>query len=118
MRILLDHNTPLGVHRILANHDVQTAAQMGWTALSNSNLLNAAERVGFEMLITCDQNMAFQQNLVARRIAIVVLMTNRWNDIRVQPQTVNHAVNNAMPGTVITVRFSPRRALRSPPEPP
>jgi hypothetical protein len=45
MKILLDHNTPLGVRRILANHDVYPAGQMGWATLSNSNLLDAAERV-------------------------------------------------------------------------
>ena len=44
MKILFDHNTPLGVRRILANHDVQTAGQMGWAMLSN-----AAERAGFEI---------------------------------------------------------------------
>jgi hypothetical protein len=117
MRILFDHNTPLGVRRILANHDVHTAAQMGWAALSNSNLLDAAERAGFETLVTCDQNIAFQQNLATRRIAIVVSMTNHWDDIRAQPQTVHHAVNSAASGTVITVRFSPRRRLRFPPDP-
>jgi hypothetical protein len=117
MKILLDHNTPLGVRRILANHDAHRAAQMGWATLSNTNLFDAAERAGFEIFITCDQNIAFQQNLSIRRIAIVVLMTNRWNDIRAQPQTVQHAVNNAMPGTVITARFMPQRGSRAPPDP-
>ena len=107
----MDHNTPLGVRRILANHDVQPAGQMGWATLSNSNLLDAAERAGFEIFITCDQNISSQQNLTTRRIAIVVLMTNRWNDIRVQPQTVHHAVNNGMPGGVVTARFVPSAAL-------
>lgn len=114
MRILLDHKTPLGVRRILANHDVQTAAQMGWAALSNSNLLDAAERAGFEVLITCDQNIVFQQNLAARGIAIVVLMTNRWDDIRAQPQTVQRAVDGAAPGAVATARFDRRHGSRSP----
>jgi hypothetical protein len=117
MKILLDHNTPLGVRRILANHDVQPAGQMGWATLSNTNLLDAAERAGFEIFITCDQNIAFQQNLAARRIAIVVLMTNRWDDIRAQPQTVRHAVDNATPGTVTAARFLPRRGSRPPRNP-
>lgn len=112
MRILLDHNTPLGVRRILANHDVHTAGQMGWATLSNSNLLDAAERAGFEIFITCDQNIAFQQNLATRHIAIVVLTTNHWDDIRAQPQAVHHAIDNATPGTVTAVRFRPRRHLR------
>jgi len=116
MKILLDHNTPLGVRGILANHDVQPAGQMGWATLSNTSLLDAAERAGFEIFITCDQNIAFQQNLTARRIAIVVLMTNRWNDIRAQPQTVHRAINNAKPGTVTTARFITHRGSRSPPD--
>lgn len=89
---------------------------MGWAALSNSSLLAAAERTGFEMLITCDQNLTFQQNFAVRRLAIVVLMTNRWDDIRAQPQTVRRAVSSAVPGTVTTARFGPRYGLRSPPD--
>lgn len=70
MKILLDHNTPLGVRRALANHDVQPAGQMGWATLSNTNLLDAAERARFEIFITCDQNIAFQKNIATRRIAM------------------------------------------------
>lgn len=117
MKILLDHNTPLGVRRILANHDVDPAGQVGWATLSNTDLLNAAERSGFEVFITCDQNIAFQQNLASRHIAIVLLMTNRWDDIRAQPLTVHHAVDNATRGTVTAARFLPRRGSRPPPDP-
>jgi hypothetical protein len=63
MRILLDQNTPIGVRRILATQDVRTASQMGWSRLSNGDLLDAAEQAGFEALITCDQNFPAQQNL-------------------------------------------------------
>ena len=89
---------------------------MGWATLSNTNLLNAAERAGFEIFITCGRNIAFQQNLATRRIAIVVLMTNRWDDIRAQPQTVHHAVDHATRGTVTAARFLPRRGSRPPPD--
>jgi hypothetical protein len=117
MKILLDHNTPLGVRRILANHDVHPAGRMGWATLSNTDLLDAAERAGFDIFITCDQNIVFQQNLGTRRIAIVVLMTNRWNDIRAEPQTVQHGVDSAMPGKTINLRFTPQRGSPSPPDP-
>jgi hypothetical protein len=80
-------------------------------------LSNAAERAGFEIFITCDQNIAFQQNLTIRRIAIVVLMTSRWNDIRARPQTMHQAVNNAKSGTVATARFIPQRGSGSPADP-
>jgi hypothetical protein len=105
------------VRRILANHDVRPSGQIGWATLSNTDLLDAAERAGFQIFITCDQNIAFQQNLASRNIAIVVLMTNRWNDIRAQPQNLRRAVASAAPGTVITARFSPRRQSRSPTDP-
>jgi hypothetical protein len=90
---------------------------MGWATLSNTNLLDAAERAGFEIFITCDQKIAFQQNLATRRIAVVVLMTNHWDDIRAQPQTVHYVVDNATQGTVTAARFLPRRGPRPPPDP-
>ena len=85
MRILLDRNTPVGVRRILATHYARNAFQMGWARLSNSDLLDAAERAGFEILITSDRNMTFQQNLAGRTVAVVVLSTNFWPTIRSQP---------------------------------
>ena len=51
MKILLDENTPRGVRRILAGHDVRTAADMGWARVSNGHLLDEAEKAGFEALI-------------------------------------------------------------------
>jgi hypothetical protein len=105
------------VRRILANHDVHPAGQMGWATLSNTNLLDAAERAGFEIFITCDHNIAFQQNLATRRIAIVVLKTNHWDDIRAQPQTVHYAVNNATQGAATAARFLPRRGSGPSPDP-
>ena len=88
MRILLDENTPRGVRRILASHDVRTAPEMGWAGVLNGQLLDEAEKAGFDALVTCDQNIVFQQNLVGRNIAVVVLSTNRWATIRAQPQSV------------------------------
>lgn len=82
MRILLDQNVPLGIRRIIrAGHperQVTTAYHRGWSNLSNGALLDAAETEGFDLFVTCDQNLAHQQNLGARRIRIVVLWTNRW----------------------------------------
>jgi hypothetical protein len=61
---------------------------MGWTAYSNGQLLDEAERAGFEAIVTGDQNFVTQQNLTGRRIAVVVLFTNTWPLIRSQPETV------------------------------
>jgi Domain of unknown function (DUF5615) len=115
MRILLDENTPRGVRRILTGHDVRTASEMGWASYSNGQLLDEAEKAGFEALVTSDQNMIFQQNLAGRHIAVVVLTSNRWAMIRAQPQTVRRAVANASPGTFSVATFGrPRRSRPAP----
>jgi hypothetical protein len=116
MRIVLDENTPRGVRRILAGHDVRTAAEMGWASIGNGQLLDEAEKAGFDALVTCDQNFPFQQNLAGRTIAVVVLSTNTWPIVRAQPQRVRRAVANASPGTfsVVTLSGRPRRSRPTP----
>ena len=117
MRILLDENTPRGVRRILASHDVRTPAEMGWARFSNGQLLDEAEKAGFDALVTCDQNFASQQNITGRKIAVVVFSTNRWATIRAQPQSVQRAVANASPGTFTFATFGRPRRSRRPPNP-
>ena len=78
MRILFDQGTPVPFKRWLAKHTVETAWQRGWAELSNGNLLAAAEAAAFELLITTDQNLRYQQNLAARQIAILVLTVSNW----------------------------------------
>lgn len=76
-RVLLDHCVPRPFGKMLAGHAVETAAERGWSALENGELLAAAEGAGFEVLLTADKNLRYQQNLTARRIAILELPTNR-----------------------------------------
>ena len=85
MRILFDQGTPVPLRRCLSGHIIHTAAELGWSLLSNGDLLAAAERDGMELLITTDQNLRYQQNLEHRRIAILVLKTTSWP--RIQEQT-------------------------------
>ena len=66
MRILLDENIPRGLRRVLPGHDVRTASEMGWASIANGQLLDEAEKAGFEALVTSDQNFVFQQNLAER----------------------------------------------------
>ncbi len=115
MRIVLDENTPRGVRRILTGHDVRTAPEMGWAGVLNGQLLDEAEKAGFDALVTCDQNIVFQQNLVGRNIAVVVLSTNTWPLIRPQPQIVRRAVANATPRNFTVATFGrPRRSRPAP----
>ena len=76
MKVLLDVCTPVQVRHALAAHEVLTAVKMGWGALENGALLQAAEEAGCELLIICDKNLRHQQNLSGRRLAILELWTN------------------------------------------
>jgi hypothetical protein len=72
VRILLDQGTPVPLRRVLAAHEVATAYEMGWATLDNGELLRAAE-AEFEVFITTDRNLRYQQNLTGWRLAILVL---------------------------------------------
>ncbi len=99
MRVLFDHGTPRGLARALQNHKVEEAADLGWDTLSNGELLSAAELAGFNVLVTTDQNLPFQQNLEQRKLGVVVLGSARWRLIEPLAPQVLIAVNNARPGT-------------------
>ena len=99
MRILFDQGTPAPLRHLLTGHAVTTAHELGWSTLKNGELLAAAEGQAFEMLVTTDTNLKYQQNLAQRRIAIVVLSTTSWPRIRAASESVVQAVDVAMPGT-------------------
>jgi hypothetical protein len=82
MRILFDHGTPFPLRASLAGHSIIRTQDMGWDRLSNGELLTAAEQAGFELLLTTDKNIRYQQNLAGRKIAIVVLGTSQWPVLR------------------------------------
>lgn len=83
MRILFDHGTPRGLGRLLAGHSVTAAKDMGWERLTNGNLLKAAEEAAFDLLLTTDQNIRYQQNMTDRKIALVVLSgSSKWSGVR------------------------------------
>lgn len=97
MRILFDQGTPAPLRRYLPDHTVVTAYERGWANLSNGNLLRAAE-TEFDVLVTTDQNLGYQQNLTGRRLAILVLPTTRWPEIRDHAAEVAAAVEAMSPG--------------------
>ncbi len=98
MRILFDQATPLPIRPYLKGHHVRTAAQQGWDKLKNGELLVAAEADGFDVLLTTDKNIRYQQNLAGRRIAVVILGVQQWPSLRPHVQLVADAVNAAVPG--------------------
>jgi len=99
-RILFDNNVPVGVRSFLTNHEVRTVVEMNWPPqLENGELLKAAEAAGFDVLVTSDQNIRYQQNLVGRRLALVVLGSNIWPVVRNHAVTIAVAVDKATPGS-------------------
>ena len=107
-RVLLDHSVPDGLRRLLPGHAVSTAYDEGWDRLGNGDLLTQAEAGGFAVLVTADRNMRHQQNLAGRRIALVVLPTNRWKTVREHAERIARAVNQARPGSFAEVAFAPQ----------
>jgi hypothetical protein len=98
MRIVFDQATPVPIRLYLEKHTVRTAAQQGWDKLSNGDLLTAAEEAGFDILLTTDKNIRYQQNLAGRKIAIIVLGQQQWPQLEPHIHRVVEAVNAAKPG--------------------
>ena len=105
MLIIFDQATPVPIRSHLEGHTVRTAAQQGWDKLRNGDLLTAAEEAGFDILLTTDKNMRYQQNLAGRKIAIVVLGKQQWPQLRPHIQRVIEAVNAVAPGTFTEVEI-------------
>jgi hypothetical protein len=83
---------------VVGRHAVTEAGDRGWDRISNGDLLEAAESAGFDILLTTDKNMRYQQNLTGRRISIVVLGNSQWPVVRLHLDKVAAAVNAATPG--------------------
>jgi len=105
MLILFDHSTPAPLRYALKGHVVIEAFERGWNRLVNGALLKAAEEAGFEVLVTADKNMCYQQNLTGRTISIVVLGNAQWPVLRRYVERVALAVNAATPGSVAEVEI-------------
>jgi predicted nuclease of predicted toxin-antitoxin system len=104
MRILLDESLPQELQHELPGHDVLTVRKAGWSALKNGELLRrAAER--FDVFLTADQNLQFQQNLAKLPISVVVLVasSNRMNTLHPLIPGLLEALNTLPPRTLIRV---------------
>jgi hypothetical protein len=105
MLILFDHVTPRGIARFLPGHTVTRARERGWDKLTNGDLLAEAERAGFDVFLTADKNIRYQQNLAGRRIAVVVLSTPQWPLVRLHVAKIAAVVNVATPGSYVEVEI-------------
>jgi hypothetical protein len=107
MLILFDQATPVPLIPYLEGHSIRTAAQQGWDRLKNGELLSAAEDAGFDLLLTTDRNMPFQQNLADRKIAVMVLSRQQWPQLRQHVQLVIDALKAVRPGSFIELEIPP-----------
>ena len=98
MRILFDKNVPVGVRHFLLKHEVRTVVELKWPPkLQNGELLRAAEAEGFNVLVSCDQNITYQQNLTGRKLALVVFGSNIWRVVRVYRDLIEAKVDTTRP---------------------
>jgi predicted nuclease of predicted toxin-antitoxin system len=104
VKILFDHGTPAPLRHALVDHVVSTAHEMGWSEIDNGSLLTAAED-NFDILITTDRSMRYQQNLVGHRLAILVLPTTNWRQIRTHQVKIVAAVARLRPGEAVELQF-------------
>jgi hypothetical protein len=105
MRILFDQAVPVPLRPHLVGHTVRTAAEENWDRLRNGDLLSAAEEAGFDVLLTTDRNMRYQQNISERKISVVILSRQQWPQLQPHLQLVADAVDAAESGSFIEVKI-------------
>jgi len=103
VKILFDQGTPVPLRAYLIGHQVETAYERGWATLENGALLDAAQTAGFDILITTDQNLRYQQDLATRQIAVVVLRSTSWPRIQKVIPAVLEATERGIAGAFIEV---------------
>ena len=105
MTVLLDESVPRLIKTRLPQFDVKTVQEMGWTGIKNGELLAKAE-VGFEVFVTADKNLRYQQNLSKRTLAIILLPTNRVPEVIGLLPAIATAVESAKPGAFLEIPLS------------
>ncbi|MBI1984264.1 MAG: DUF5615 family PIN-like protein [Acidobacteria bacterium] len=99
MRILLDENLPADLAAELAGHEVATVTHLGWQGIKNSELLRRAQG-RFEVLVTMDRNLEFQQNITEFEVSVLVLLahSNRMADLRPLVPAILRELKIVLPG--------------------
>ncbi|HEX4164175.1 MAG TPA: hypothetical protein VHZ55_01760 [Bryobacteraceae bacterium] len=114
-RVLFDQNVPRPLRRFLKACDVKVADEMGWSQAKNGLLLDAAEQAGFEVLLSGDQTLKYEQNMSGRRIGVVSMSDNHWPIVRDYVQVIAEAIEQVQSGELRPVycgTFVPRRSVK------
>jgi hypothetical protein len=105
MNIRFDNGVPKPIGRSLIGHEVTYARQIGWHELENGELIRRAEDAGYDVLLSTDKNIRYQQNLAGRKIALVILGNRQWPDVRLCLDRIALAVNACVPGSYAEVEI-------------
>ena len=103
MKVLFDEGVPKAIRKHLSQHQVDTVVERGWNSITNGKLLALIESNEYQVFITADKNMSYQQVLIGRSFATIVLSTNHWPTISEGVQAVVGAVQHAVAGQVTAV---------------
>jgi hypothetical protein len=117
LRVLFDKNVPYLLRRHLIDYQVRTADDEGWGQISNGELIGRAENAGYQIILTCDQNIQYQQNMARRKISMVVLESNIWPSIQPRIAEIMAALKRVSPGSFEFIEIAPppkRRRLGDP----
>jgi len=106
MRVLLDECVPKRLRQALTGHDAKTVTEMGWTGKKNGALLALMTAAGFEVLLTVDRNLRFQQNLSGASVALLVLVGRGTRVVDLLPliPAALAALSTIKPGEIVEVQ--------------
>ncbi len=102
MKILIDECVPRSIKRSLTGHSAHTIQELGYSSYENGDLIRIAEDE-FDLFITSDQNIRYQQNLTGRNLAILMLSTNKGSIIKANRERIFETVNNMKPTEFIAL---------------
>jgi hypothetical protein len=103
LKILFDQGTPAPLRACLSSHTVSTAYELGWSVLKNGDLLRLAETQGFDVLVTTDTHLKYQQNLAGRKIAIAVLLSTSWPRIQIKAPKIAACITGMAEGAFVEI---------------
>jgi predicted nuclease of predicted toxin-antitoxin system len=104
VKVLVDECVPLKLVRLLTGHTFTTAVEKGWGGLENGRLIARAEPE-FDLFLTADRNLQYQQNLQGRKLAVLLLSTNHWPTLKPHAALVQAALNRILPGEFLRLEI-------------